>query len=404
MHEEFDDNFDLFVKSMMEDAEEEIPAGLWDRIESRLPQKSPAVIWWKRLGLVVAACAALAFILTGILNKSDHITIVSQDEQRTTAQAIVHSSEPAVQQTEIGEKTAIREVQTRASTVEPLDVPQRAEETMVSQNDPISAAIERQEDMPDEKPVEKSDEKPGAGLPKQTYEQEWNSFLFQEQKSQKSTKRLSTTLLGSFGANDNVNNKGQENGRTAAPTILGDARTGIIESGESFYSIPLSFGVGARMYLTDRLSAGIGINFSILTRSFTGTYQKSDGSMITERIPDADVTHKMLYIGIPVNLYYDILQTNLLRFYTYAGGAAEKCLYNKYNVLGDSGEASLSESVNGMQWSAALGLGIQFNLSEHTGLYLDPNARYYFDCNQPKSIRTQKPFTFNIEAGIRFNL
>lgn len=400
MHEEFDDNFDLFVKSMMEDAEEEIPAGLWDRIESRLPQKSPAIIWWKRLGFVVAACAALAFILNGILDKPDHITIVPQDEQRTTAQAIVHSSEPTVQQTVIGEKTAIREVQAQASTAGSLDVPQKAEETIVSQNDPISAEIEKLEDMSDEK----SDEKPGSGLPKQTYEQEWNSFLFQEQKSQKFTKRLSTTLLGSFGANDNIKNKGQENGRTAAPTILGDARTGIIESGESFYSIPVSFGVGARMYLTDRLSAGIGINFSILTRSFTGTYQKSDGSMITERISDADVTHKMLYIGIPVNLYYDILQTNLLRFYTYAGGTAEKCLYNKYKVLGDSGEASLSESVNGMQWSAALGLGIQFNLSEHTGLYLDPNARYYFDCNQPKNIRTQKPFTFNIEAGIRFNL
>ena len=42
--------------------------------------------------------------------------------------------------------------------------------------------------------------------------------------------------------------------------------------------------------------------------------------------------------------------------------------------------------------------------ADSIGLYLDPSVRYYFHGNQPKSIRTDKPFMFNLDAGLRFKL
>jgi hypothetical protein len=64
----------------------------------------------------------------------------------------------------------------------------------------------------------------------------------------------------------------------------------------------------------------------------------------------------------------------------------------------------IPDKAGGFQFSAALGVGIEFKLSDKLGLYLDPSVRYYFHGNQPKSIRTDKPFMFTFDAGLRFDL
>ena len=91
-----------------------------------------------------------------------------------------------------------------------------------------------------------------------------------------------------------------------------------------------------------------------------------------------------------------------MNFYAYAGGAVEKCLYDKYTILSNS--IVHKEVAKGVQLSANIGVGVEFMLGEHLGLYLDPSLRYYFDCNQPKSIRTSQPLMLGFELGFRFNL
>lgn len=406
MHEDYDDRFDRYVRSMMEDAEEEVPSGVWEAIEPRIPQTSTSAIWWKRLGLAVVACAVIvsAIILPGKFNSPDNITVIPQDVHQSVAQApaIIHESAKDVE-TEDVQIDQPHHQQTTTTTVV-SDIESASEMGPASDKAEVSAAPSVEESTT--AAYEKPEKKPADVEEKPTYEKEWSDYIAKEEHSQRvRIHKFSADILGAFGANDNVSNFSNGTpGRMSAPTILGNADTGIIESGESVYSIPVTFGVGVRYYFTSRFSAGIGVNYSLLTRTFTGTYQKAYEGVTTEKISNADVTHTMSYIGIPLNLYFDILQTNLLRFYALAGGTGEKSISNKYRVTGTAGEANYSESVKGLQWSAALGLGIQFNLSEHVGLYLDPEARYYFNCNQPKNIRTQKPFMFNIEAGIRFNL
>ena len=57
------------------------------------------------------------------------------------------------------------------------------------------------------------------------------------------------------------------------------------------------------------------------------------------------------------------------------------------------------------QFSAGLGLGVEFKLTPWLGLYLDPAFRYYFRPDlQPRSLRTIQPLRFDVEAGLRFSL
>jgi hypothetical protein len=57
-----------------------------------------------------------------------------------------------------------------------------------------------------------------------------------------------------------------------------------------------------------------------------------------------------------------------------------------------------------MQLSANIGMGAEFMVGKHLGIYIDPSLRYYFDNDQPKSIRTAQPLMFGFEMGLRARL
>jgi hypothetical protein len=91
-----------------------------------------------------------------------------------------------------------------------------------------------------------------------------------------------------------------------------------------------------------------------------------------------------------------------MNFYAYAGGAVEKCVSDEYRVLAK--DILHKESTKGLQASANLGIGVEFLLGKHLGAYVDPSVRYYFNCNQPKSIRTAQPLMLGFEMGLRIRL
>ena len=179
----------------------------------------------------------------------------------------------------------------------------------------------------------------------------------------------------------------------------GVSSSGIRELTESTYGIPLTLGLGVRFYLLPRFSIGTGVDYSLLTRTFTGTYTEEGGQ--TE--VSGDVQHTMHYIGVPLDLYYDILSSDKIKFYVYGGGEAEFCVSNKFTVF-STPQVSCSEPVRKIQYSVGGGVGVEFRLTDKLGLYLDPGVRYYFPGGQPKSIRTDKPLMFNFDAGLRFSL
>ena len=164
----------------------------------------------------------------------------------------------------------------------------------------------------------------------------------------------------------------------------------------------MSAGIGVKIGLNDRWSVGIGVDYTYLSRKFYGKYTQVGESGQIINTTSSDIRNTQNYIGIPVNAFCNILSSDHLNFYAYAGGAVEKCLSDKYDVLNTI--HTHKEKVNGVQFSANAGIGMEFMLGKHLGLYIDPSLRYYFDNGQPESIRTAQPLMLGFEMGFRARL
>jgi hypothetical protein len=103
-----------------------------------------------------------------------------------------------------------------------------------------------------------------------------------------------------------------------------------------------------------------------------------------------------------VNAFYDMISNERISLYAYAGGSVEKCVSDRYSILGTS--IVHKEKADGVQLSANAGIGVEFMLGKHIGMYIDPSIRYYFDNGQPKSIRTTQPLMMGFEMGFRARL
>ena len=155
-------------------------------------------------------------------------------------------------------------------------------------------------------------------------------------------------------------------------------------------------GLGVKYPVGDKISIGTGLDYSILTRTFEGRY--IEGSTVK----DGDFNHTLQYIGIPVDLSLKLLTKDDITLYSTVGAEAEYAIYNKYRLLGT--DTVVGEKVKGLQWSVGGGLGLEFNVGDHFGIFAEPSVKYYFDCGQPKSIRTDKPFQMILRLGVRFEL
>ncbi|MBQ7517171.1 MAG: hypothetical protein IJU13_01935 [Bacteroidales bacterium] len=175
------------------------------------------------------------------------------------------------------------------------------------------------------------------------------------------------------------------------------------ESGESNYTIPLTFGINFAYDILPKLSVGLGVNYTRLSRHFSGTYYQMDNEGKFDAGTDYDNIYNIQqFIGIPLSVYYHIVRTKHINFYVYANGTVEKCIGNAWTA--NNREINYNEPVKGVQFNAGGGIGVDFMLAPLVSIYLDPNVKYYFGLNQPKSIRTQQPFMLGFEAGVRFHL
>ena len=173
--------------------------------------------------------------------------------------------------------------------------------------------------------------------------------------------------------------------------------------GSCNYGIPLSFGLGAKIIFTPRWSLGVGVNFSMLSRTFSGTYTTYAEDGAPTVTPYSKIRNVQSYVGIPVNAYFSIVKSKAVDFYAYAGGIVEKCVSNRFRMAETDG--LYREKVEGFQFSANAGLGVEFIVADMLGIYIDPSIRYYFpDDRQPKSIRTIQPLTLGFEMGFRVRL
>ena len=88
----------------------------------------------------------------------------------------------------------------------------------------------------------------------------------------------------------------------------------------------------------------------------------------------------------------------------------EKCVSGTVEtVYAEEGNVKSSENEKidekPLQFSALASVGIQANFNKWLSIYFEPGMAYYFDDNtELLTIRKDKPFNFNMQLGLRFNL
>ena len=398
---------DLLIRSILEGGQEEVPARVWDAVSGELDKaaRKTVVLRWRRAAMSVAAAAAAVAAVFMLGEPEDSDIVPAAVNEKMIAVVDHEAAEPDTEVSEPSVEADSKTVATRLLAYAPertadieTIIAEEAELTdMTAESKSEAPAVQgRQEDVRESQPVEKKN------TTVQTEQKEYFPTVWDEEKPSRQI-RASLVVSGITGAAGTQDNSTRSGMHKAPSVILPTTETGIKERNKpSRYGLPVSAGVGVKIDFTPRWSLGIGLNYTYLSRTFEGTYTHVNELGFVDIPVTSDIRNSQHFIGIPVNAYYNIIDSRRVNFYAYAGGAAEKCVYDKYLVLSNS--IIHKEAAKGLQFSANIGLGAEFMIGEYVGLYLDPSLRYYFDCGQPKSIRTEQPLMLGFELGFRFRL
>ena len=384
------------MKSMLENAQEEVPAHIWDGVSAGLDKaakRSAAILWWKRSAIGVAAAAA---VTVGVIFGGRSVQTTEPAEELIavveTSPAAGEEALAAVEGLTPPEQVLMAEVLTPSPTGV-VYMPSSAAEAISSLSDSAEEAIEEEEIMENCTQAEKTEVEPIAMLQDDI---DWG-----EDENVAARHRTSLVLSGVTGTSS-IPYGAKANIMKRPSLSSGPAQTGITEtSTNTTYGIPVSVGAGVKIDLNDKWSLGIGANYSLLSRKFYGTYTKAENG-IEVSSTSSDIRNHQHFVGIPLNAYYSLVDNRHINLYTYAGGTVEKCVADEYEVSGTS--IIHREKPSGVQLSANIGIGVEFMLGKHLGIYADPSLRYYFDNGQPKSIRTSQPLMLGLDLGLRIKL
>ena len=420
---DYDDiQFDLKIRSIAESGEEEVPARIWEGIESRLDaagKTGPAGKAWtgKRLhvmpwlsvaGLAAAlTAAAVVFSWTRDVTPGDStgslaygstdIDIIRSVPAGILAEASMPGPEAmpyTVAEMPLSRNTAMDAGQ---ATPSHTGLGHETETGQDHETDHPHNAV--QPISADTRHTDGQSSRHNSGSPAgEPDASAWtdNGFPEDEVKDAHRTE-VALNIFGNALSNKN-DGDGGPSGPMRSPGI--NPVNQLHEENSVSFGIPLSFGVGVKISFTPKWALSAGVNYSLLTRTLSGTYYDGNGVAYS----DPDIRNSQHYIGIPVNVYYNIFKGDFADVYAYAGGTVEKCVSDRYLIDAGGTAVNYHGKSRGVQLSTDIGIGVEFTVADRLGLYIDPSLRYYFKSAQPKSLRTVQPLMLGFEAGLRVRL
>lgn len=408
---EFDDIF-----KSLNDVTETPGDGIWEGIERRMARRRRFVLL-RRAGMISAAAAIViaALLLKPETGHETAVRVIEGTERLAEASTEPEASEDGVgnpagdrretfgaTETATVEATgaaAVDAIGTVTSAVHATEVTKATEDVTVQSSGTPAKATSGADDEPETRYSQEE-------LDRMSIDDfdESGTWTWEEEKVRKNKKDylaavldLSTTAEAGTFANGivspaEIRHIRKMNAYKVDPGL--NKKDTVIERNSGSYSIPVSVGIGAKIRLSKRFDLGIGLNYTIMSRKLAGEF---NGEYYSE------IRNIQQYIGIPVNLYYNILGNDKISLYIQAGGAVERGISDLYRMTGaDNSVITHHEPVKGVQFSVSAGIGIEYWFSSVAGVYFDPTIRYYFDNYQAKSIRTDQPLQTGFEIGVRF--
>ncbi|MEG0891144.1 MAG: outer membrane beta-barrel protein [Bacteroidales bacterium] len=211
------------------------------------------------------------------------------------------------------------------------------------------------------------------------------------------TSRVTLALASNIISGDNINASPRalkEAMMASGGSVTPNGIPSIEQVSEAKYSLPLNFGLQLQVKLNSFLSVGVGVNYTMLRSKYDGLINKKMHS----------VKQTLHYIGVPINFYGTILQKKGFSLYANVGGSIEKGVRAVYKIKSYDNQGDYNSSIKGVQGSINAGIGVEYQFVKYMGIYLEPNAVYFFNSKISNSIRTDQPFQLKAEIGFRFHL
>ena len=398
-----ENEFDIYVRNLMEGAEESVSPDVWKGVEAGLDRAAcrpvPAWLWRSLAGTGIAAAIAAAFVLLRPgKDLSNQPTIQNNPVAEATDAPLPAETRPEEDDViPIGEQ--VKRVRTRVAraeqAVEPVVLPAE-EETLTAE-----VTCPEPERRPDSVIDPDRDAQEGFA----SDDEALRRLAFEEHRIHRKGE-MSMSLLGNIQSNTRPQNPASTVRRASGFFVMpAPSETGIYREGPEYsFGLPVSAGIGFRYDFNPRWGIGTGVVYTNLSRSFLGDYHVVENHAFTKQLFDTDITNQQHYIGIPVNVFFNIVNTGNWNFHVRLDGMGEKLLDNHFLIHDSEGDLHLHQKTDGLQFSAGVGVGVEFKFSPYLGIYFDPTIRYYFDGKQPRSIRTIQPLRMDFEAGLRFSL
>lgn len=171
---------------------------------------------------------------------------------------------------------------------------------------------------------------------------------------------------------------------------------------EMEHTLPLSFGMTLSKTIIDRLSVETGLVYTYL-------FSKAKNS---NNIYNNEETQQFHYLGIPLQLNYNVFNINKLNVYASLGGMVEKDIRGELRLVESNNESVVANSYvttkikqKNPQYSMIMGLGVSYPIIDRFNLYGKIGGSYYFNANNDyKTIYSDKKIVLDLSLGVRYDI
>lgn len=188
-----------------------------------------------------------------------------------------------------------------------------------------------------------------------------------------------------------------KNGQSSMQLPYADADTNpMVSDSLSRHHLPLTIALSAGYRLNRHWQLGTGLSYSRLTSDFCSgnTYVSLQQHQTVQ------------YLGIPVSITHLSPLTSRLSLLTSVSTTLHLPLHSTLESHYLMPDGTIAEPTTqslhpGVQWSTGLGVGLQYELTPHVGLFIQPSLQYYFkDGGNVSTWNTEHPCTFSIPFGV----
>lgn len=408
------------IKERVDNYESPVPKDLWSSIERDLPKKSPVTLYLKRTAAAIASIAAIAAIIITVRfantnNPQKHLISSAKTNIIDEAKKQSENKDIVIETQEVKENLAQNITNEKQANIPVVSTynPDSISDKPTTAN--IHSAI-----VDNDKSANNGNNSRLKAIKEfneaaKTTENHANGKDISLPAANNNDRRWSIAMAvnNGFGNRNSsvngfapINNAYAVNKYSSRPDrkmghfnyVYSSVVANNIEEEtktEIEYDVPLTYAAMFRYHFNNHWAIDAGIQFSYLGASW---HSGSNNSYYSS-------TQKLVLIGIPVGASFTFVDSRFFTMYALAGASVDKCVTGNIKRFAQSGRKHANTGKRDLpehpwQFSLNAGLGLQFNATDHIGIFAEPKATRFYDTAKELNIRKHST-EFQLLVGLR---